>query len=192
MRKAIIGAITAASAVGLVVGCGSSGDHESTLIPAHGALPAHYAPTTVHGLVRAVPGTNNNVYNVGPFKVSLIAHFTRAVPWPGGSAAHRPSESGSRTRPRISSVWFSQRSSSFQVTRSRVKWWTLNKPSTTTAARLGAFHFTPASLRSSYAFPNLPSNTTAKSYFTFALTQVSYWSSIGPEHDINVNLNTGG
>src|SRR5271170_7301467 len=87
MRKTIIGAITAASAVGLVAGCGSSGSHKSTLIPAHGALPAHYAPTTVHGLVRAVPGTNNNAYNVGPFKVSLIAHFTRAVPWPGGSAA---------------------------------------------------------------------------------------------------------
>jgi hypothetical protein len=154
--------------------------------PAQGNLPAHHAPTTNSGLLKAVPGSDNNTYVVGPFKVSQVRGFQRATP-PDGDAPQVATEI------RVTNVSKSFTGSA-EPTVEYVQGHSLKGPvvDTETANGLhtdvGEPSLSPGQSEVLYAFPSLPS---PHAYYTFAMTQVTYWSAVGPEHDITQKLNTG-
>jgi hypothetical protein len=183
-RALTTGLAVAAASAGLIAGCGGSSGNQ--VVPAQGGLPAHHAPTTNSGLLKAVPGSDNNTYIVGPFKVAMVGSFRQATPL-GGSSPQQATE-----------VHVTNVSRSFtgsvEPTVEYVQGHSLKGPvvDTETAdspASASPVTLSPGQSATLYAFPSLPSPHAS---YTFAMTQVSYWNAAGPEHDITQKLNTGG
>jgi hypothetical protein len=185
LKQIATGLAVAGISAALIAGCGGSSG-SSHLIPAQGNLPARYAPTTKSGLLKAVPGTDNNTYVVGPFKVREVASFREATPFGGG-------ERQPATEVRVTNISKSFTGSA-EPTVEYVQGHSLEgqvvdtETANSLQGGLGEPKLSPGQSEILYAFPTLPS---PRAYYTFALTEVSYWSAIGPEHDITYRLNTG-